>query len=407
MTPGLTAAELTLLGLLVEQPRHGYELEAVIAERGMREWTEIGFSSIYYLLTKLRERGLITQTDASRPGGAKARKVYTATAEGRRACSVAAEEAIAELRPVFPRLLVGLANQPAVDPERLIAALDRRAGALAAQIEHVRRAAADERHAPEFVRAIFDHSLGQLSAEQSWLSRYRASLGGAHVPEGPVPARPAEPGNPGGDTAVAPYDVKREQKQFYAPRNTAWALTDVPEQQFIAVDGSGNPNTAPAYTEAVGALYAVAYTLKSAARQTAGGDFVVAPLEGLWWSDRPDAFTARAKDTWNWTMLISMPSWVTKDMIEEAARTALARKKLPAISLVRPLTLHEGPSAQVLHTGSYDDETAVLHELHHTYLAANGLRPSGLHHEIYLADPRRTAPEKLRTVLRQPVERLG
>lgn len=393
MNSGLSAAELTLLGLLVEQPRHGYELEAVISERGMREWTEIGFSSIYYLLTKLRDRGLITQVDPAPSGSSKARKVYAATAEGRRACSAAAEAAIAEPHPLFPRVLVGLANQPAVDDERLLAALDERSRALAERIEHVRQAASKEQNAPGFVHAIFDYALSQLSAEQAWLTRYQASLGGARLPEG--------------ETPVAPYDVKRERKELYAPKNTTWAVVDVPEQQFIAIDGTGDPNTAPAYASAVEALYAVAYTLKFASKRTAGGDFVVAPLEGLWWADRPEAFTARAKDTWNWTMLICMPSWITKEMIEEAKQTALAKKELPAISQLRHLTLHEGISAQVLHVGSYDDEAPVLHELHHGWLDANGLRESGLHHEIYLSDPRRTAPEKLKTVLRQPVEQLS
>ncbi|UNS97785.1 GyrI-like domain-containing protein [Streptomyces tubbatahanensis] len=205
---------------------------------------------------------------------------------------------------------------------------------------------------------------------------------------------------------MAAYDVKRERKEFYAPKNTAWAVVDVPEQQFLAIDGTGNPNTAPACARAVEALYAVAYTLKFAGKHTADGDFVVAPLEGLWWADTPEAFTSGAKDSWNWTMLLTMPTWINKEMIEDAKQTALAKKKLPTISQVRHLALHEGPSAQVLHIGSYDDEAPVLHELHHAYLAANGLRPTGLHHEIYLSDPRKTAPEKLKTILRQPVGRL-
>ncbi|MGR6999025.1 GyrI-like domain-containing protein [Yinghuangia aomiensis] len=390
MSPRLSPAELTLLGLLVEQPRHGYELEAVISERGMREWTEIGFSSIYYLLTKLGERGLIAQADPSRPGGGKTRKVYTATDEGRRACSAAAEAAIAELHPLFPQVLVGLANQPAIGGERLLAALDRRSDALAERIEHVRRTALREQNAPGFVHAIFDYSLSQLTAEQAWLAHYRASLGDARAPES--------------ETAMPPYDVKREHKDFYAPKNTTWALVDVPEQQFIAIDGTGDPNTSPAYAAAVESLYALAYTLKFASKRTAGGDFVVGPLEGLWWADQPEAFTTRAKDTWNWTMLICLPSWITEEMIEDAKQTAVAKRKISTVSQVRLLTLHEGPSAQVLHIGSYDDEAPVLHDLHHTYLAANGLRPSGLHHEIYLSDPRKTAPEKMKTILRQPVE---
>jgi DNA-binding PadR family transcriptional regulator len=395
MTPDLTAAELTLLGLLVEQPRHGYELEAVITERGMREWTGIGFSSIYYLLNRLRERGLITRAGAAPTGGAKERKVYTATAEGREACAVAAEKAIAEPHPLFPRLLVGLANEPAVPHDRLLDALGRRSRALGEQLADVRRAAARESGAPASVQAIFDYSLGLLAAEQRWLDRYRASLD--------------DPRPPGRKTPMRPYDVKRELKELYAPRNTAWAVVDIPPQQFIAVDGSGDPNTAPAYTEAVEALYAVAYTIKFAARRTEsgdageGGDFVVAPLEGLWWADRPEAFTSRAKDTWNWTMLISMPPWITEEMIDDARRTAFAKKGLPAVPRLRRLTLHEGPSAQLLHIGSYDDEAPALAELHGVYLDAHGLRPTGRHHEIYLGDPRRTAPEKLRTVLRQPV----
>src|SRR5262245_35392964 len=125
MTVDVTPAELTLLGLLVEKPRHGYEIEEVIAERGMREWTEIGFSSIYYLLTKLRDRNLIATT--TEPTHGKARKVFAPTPEGFRVCAEAAEEAIAELTPVFPPVLVGLATQPLIPPDRLRAALNRRA----------------------------------------------------------------------------------------------------------------------------------------------------------------------------------------------------------------------------------------------------------------------------------------
>ncbi|MFJ1792890.1 GyrI-like domain-containing protein [Kitasatospora griseola] len=388
--PGLTAAELTLLGLLVEQPRHGYELEAVIADRGMREWTEVGFSSIYYLLTKLRERGLIEQLAGSAAAGDKRRKVFGATAEGRLACATGAEQAIAELHPLHPRVLVGLANQPAVDHDRLLDALERRARALAERIDQVTRAEAAGPPAPGFVHAIFDYSLGQLRAEQAWLDRYRASLSGA--------------ARPGGEPTVAPYDIKKALKEFYAPKNTAWAVVDVPPQQFLAVDGTGNPNTAPAHQAAVEALYSVAYTLKFATKHTEDGDFVVGPLEGLWWADDPEAFSSRAKDTWNWTMLISLPPWITEEMIEQARQTALAKKKHPTIAQVRRLALHEGPSAQLLHIGSYDDEAPALHRLHHEYLPANGLRPAAKHHEIYLGDPRRTAPEKLRTVVRQPVE---
>jgi len=173
MTAELTPAELTLLGLLVETPRHGYELEEVITARGMREWTEIGFSSIYYLLGKLRHRGLIAEAEEASGGHPKARKVYGPTPEGRRVCAQAAERAIAEPRPVFPPLLIGLANLPVVPPDRLRDALDRRAAALAERHEAVRQAAAAQPGAPDFVHAIFDFALWQLAAEQAWLSDFR------------------------------------------------------------------------------------------------------------------------------------------------------------------------------------------------------------------------------------------
>ncbi|MDW8805159.1 GyrI-like domain-containing protein [Streptomyces scabiei] len=201
------------------------------------------------------------------------------------------------------------------------------------------------------------------------------------------------------------YDVKRALKACYAPRNTDWELVDVPELRYLAVDGHGDPNTAAAYRHAVEALYAVAYTVKFTSKRELGEDFVVGPLEGLWWADDMDDFLARRKDNWRWRMLINVPGWITGPMIEAARSAALAKKDRPALRDVRPETLREGTSAQVLHIGSYDDETTVLTRLHRDYLPAHGLREAGLHHEIYLSDPRRTDPARLRTVLRQPVER--
>ncbi|WP_370965315.1 GyrI-like domain-containing protein [Amycolatopsis sp. cg9] len=197
-----------------------------------------------------------------------------------------------------------------------------------------------------------------------------------------------------------PYDLKKELKQLYAPKNTGWALLDVPEQRFLAIDGRGNPNAAESYKTAVEALYAFAYTIKMTAKR-AGQDFVVGPLEGLWWADDYAAFTVRAKDTWQWTMLIAQPPWIGEDAVEEARETVRRKKKIDAP--VRFEKLHEGRCAQALHVGSYDDEGPLLAQLHGEFLERRGLRPTGLHHEVYLGDPRRVAPEKLKTVLRQPV----
>ncbi|MBK1783542.1 GyrI-like domain-containing protein [Prauserella cavernicola] len=203
------------------------------------------------------------------------------------------------------------------------------------------------------------------------------------------------------------YDVKRELKALYAPRNTTWSLVDVPELRYLAIDGTGDPNTAPAYAAAVQALYCVAYTVKFATKRGGGQDFVVGPLEGLWYSDDPDVFATRAKSRWSWTMLIHQPEWVTTDAVEQAKEAALAKKKLPGIADVRHEALTEGRCAQLLHVGSYDDESPALTELHERWIPDNGLRESGSHHEIYLGDPRRTVPAKLKTVLRQPVAEAG
>ncbi|GAB3149472.1 GyrI-like domain-containing protein [Amycolatopsis stemonae] len=197
-----------------------------------------------------------------------------------------------------------------------------------------------------------------------------------------------------------PYDVKKDLKQLYAPKNLDWALVDVPEQQFLALDGRGNPNTAEAYKKAVEALYAFAYTIKMTAKRT-GEDFVVGPLEGLWWAEDYTAFTVRAKDFWQWTMLISQPAWIGEDAVEEARESVRRKKKIDAP--VRLEKLREGRCAQALHVGSYDDEGPLLARLHHEFLEQHGLKPTGLHHEVYLGDPRKTDPARLKTVLRQPV----
>ncbi|QYF75499.1 GyrI-like domain-containing protein [Cryobacterium sp. PAMC25264] len=206
---------------------------------------------------------------------------------------------------------------------------------------------------------------------------------------------------------AAPYDIKRELRALYAPKNREWERVTVPPQRFLAVDGHGDPNTSPAYTEAVEALYAVAYTVKFASKR-AGRDLVVGPLEGLWYADDASVFSARDKDAWSWTMLISQPDWVSDAHIGEAiaaarAKAATKKKPLPALDRLRVEALDEGLCEQVLHVGSYDDETPVLARLHGEVLPAAGMRERGRHHEVYLGDPRRVAPDKLRTVLRQPV----
>jgi hypothetical protein len=200
------------------------------------------------------------------------------------------------------------------------------------------------------------------------------------------------------------YDVKVAHKALYAPSAREFAMVEVPPLRYLAIDGHGDPNTSPAYAEAVEALYGVAYTLKFSIKKEQGRDFVVAPLEGLWRADDPSAFVTRDKASWGWTMLINQPDWVTEEDIASAVAKARAKKPTPALDELRMLRLTEGTCAQILHLGPYDDEGPTLHRLHHEFMPAHYLTFNGDHHEIYLSDPRRTDPAKLKTILRQPVK---
>jgi hypothetical protein len=196
-------------------------------------------------------------------------------------------------------------------------------------------------------------------------------------------------------------DLKKALKHLYAPSAREVTEIAVPRMQYLMIDGMGDPNTAPAYTEAVEALYAVAYTIKFAIKKSRAIDFPVLPLEGLWWMDDMREFSMAKKDRWKWTMMIAQAELVTAADVIGAIAEVKRKKDPPALSLLRFDTLDEGDCAQIMHLGPYADEKPTIQKLHE-YIAARGASLSGKHHEIYLGDPRRTAPEKLKTVIRQP-----
>ena len=202
--------------------------------------------------------------------------------------------------------------------------------------------------------------------------------------------------------AEAKYDVKRAHRELYAPSARDFAPVEVPPMSYLAIEGHGDPNSAQAYADAVSALYSVAYALKFRSKRELGRDLVVAPLEGLWRADDPEAFVTRDKGAWSWTMLIGQPDWISGQLVAEAI-AADTKAPRAALDLLRLEVLHEGLSVQMLHIGSYDAEGPTLERLHHEWMPEHGLTFNGDHHEIYLSDARRTAPEKLRTILRQPV----
>ena len=173
--------------------------------------------------------------------------------------------------------------------------------------------------------------------------------------------------------------------------------------QFLMVDGHGDPNTAQEYQDALAALYAVAYKVKFNSKKS-GIDYVVPPLEGLWWADAMELFSShRSKSAWDWTLMIMQPEWISQEMVDVAI-AQVKDKDLVSLPLLRLHTYHEGLSAQIMHIGSYDDEGPTLLRLHQSWIPDNGYIENGKHHEIYLSDPRRTASDKLKTVLRQPIK---
>jgi len=197
-------------------------------------------------------------------------------------------------------------------------------------------------------------------------------------------------------------DLRRELPQLYRATTTP-ALLDVPPLDYLMIDGSGDPNTAPEYAEAVQALYSVAYTVRFALKRSPEPvDAPVMPLEGLWWVPDMATFSVEDKSAWNWTMMIVQSAHVTPDLVSSARQTAARKRGLPGIGRVRLERFEEGRAAQVLHVGPYSAEGPTVAALHR-FIADKGLALTGRHHEIYLGDPRRAAPERLRTIVRQPV----
>ena len=203
---------------------------------------------------------------------------------------------------------------------------------------------------------------------------------------------------------MSKIDLRKELRHLYSPSPKEFALVDVPPLSFLMVDGRGNPNTAPEFADAVQALYGLSYSLKFASKKRLDIDYTVMALEGLWWSDRMEDFLSGNKDRWQWTAMMLQPEHITVGMVEEA-RAELARKRdSAALQRVRLERFHEGLSVQILYLGAYADEGPTIARMH-AFIADNGYVPDGKHHEIYLGDPRRAAPEKLKTVIRQPVRK--
>jgi hypothetical protein len=202
---------------------------------------------------------------------------------------------------------------------------------------------------------------------------------------------------------VEKVDLRARFKWLYQPSAKEPGEVEVPAMWFLMGDGEGDPNAAP-FGEVVSALYTVSYTLKFMIRNgPQATDYPVMPLEGLWWTTDGPPISLDRRDNWRWTAMIMQPEYVTVELVARACEEARRKKGLAAIGRLRFECFDEGRAAQIMHRGPFAEEPATIAKLHDFIIErGHGLR--GKHHEIYLSDPLRTAPEKMKTVLRQPFE---
>jgi hypothetical protein len=198
-------------------------------------------------------------------------------------------------------------------------------------------------------------------------------------------------------------DLKRDLKHLYLPPTKQVVAVDVPEMNFLMVDGQGDPNTSQAYAEALEALYAVSYTLKFAVKKgPLAIDYGVMPLEGLWWADDMSDFVTGDRSQWQWTMMIMQPEFITRDMVQTAVSAVRSKNNPAALSALRFEPFAEGRVAQTMHVGPFSDEGPVIERVH-DFIDSSGCERAGKHHEIYLTDIRKADPAKWKTIIRQPM----
>lgn len=199
-------------------------------------------------------------------------------------------------------------------------------------------------------------------------------------------------------------DYKKVLGSLYSGKVGQCVAVDVPVMQYLMVDGHGDPNTSQEYVDAMQALYPLAYTLKFMCKKELAEDYAVMPLEGLWWSDDMADFLTGNKSNWQWTAMIMQPAIITQEMFDRAVQQVADKKAPTALGKVRLETYHEGRAAQVMYVGPYAAEGPTIQQLH-AFIGEQGGRLTATnkhHHEIYLGDPRRTDPAKLKTIIRQP-----
>jgi len=202
-------------------------------------------------------------------------------------------------------------------------------------------------------------------------------------------------------------DYKKIFKEYYSQSQKKISVQNVPSFNYLMIDGLGNPNTSKEYQDAVEALFSLSYSIKFMIKKNEGNiDFGVMPLEGLWWTDDMNSFSTDNKDIWKWTAMIMQPDIVTKEHVERAIEEVAKKKKISSLSKVVYKEYEERLVAQIMHIGPYVDEASTVERLHN-FIVEEGYELAGRHHEIYLTDSRKCTPEKMRTILRQPIQRIA
>ena len=198
-------------------------------------------------------------------------------------------------------------------------------------------------------------------------------------------------------------DYKKELKHLYKPSDKKVEVIEVPQMNFLMIDGEGDPNTSQSFQDAIDGLYPLSYTLKFMIKKgEIGIDYGVLPLEGLWWVDDMSLFNIENKENWKWTLMIMQPELVKKEMVAKATEEVRKKKKPVALPLVRFESFAEGKAAQIMHIGPFSEEGPTIEKVH-SFIEDSGSKRIGKHHEIYLSDIRRAASEKWKTIIRQPM----
>lgn len=200
------------------------------------------------------------------------------------------------------------------------------------------------------------------------------------------------------------YDFKKENKNLYYPSEKLVSVVDVPRMNFLMIDGQGDPNTSQEYQDAMETLFPISYKTKFLSKKQNNQDYVVMPLEGLWWAENMEEFSIENKESWKWTVMIMQPEFITKELITEAMEEVESKKNLASISKVKFEKFSERLSAQIMHIGPYGTAEALTVEKLNDFIDKSGYKIRDKHHEIYISDMRRTKPERLKTVIRQPIE---